>query len=202
MAQTCFFRDKDVLDLIVTHVIPEISTQREIRIWDAGCANGEEVYSIAMLLAENLNPFAFRSVYLDATDQEESSFPQFERIIRAGLYNKSAVIFIPESYREKYVQHSGVPDSYEVIPELRSRITYRKHDLTSLEILRTDYSLIVCKNVLMHIDPEVQPKVVRMFHQSLRDPGYLALDRYQTMPADVAPLFRKVSDSGNLFLKI
>jgi chemotaxis protein methyltransferase CheR len=202
MAQTCFFRDKDVLDLIISNVIPEVSTQREIRIWDAGCASGEEVYSVAMIFAENLNPFAFRSVFLDATDREESSFPQFERIIRAGQYDKNAVIFIPEDIREKYVQSAGQGDLYEIVPELRSRVTYRKHDLTSLEIIRTDYSLIVCKNVLMHIDTGIQPDVVRMFHQSLRDPGYLALDRYQEMPADAKHLFKKVSDGGNLFLKV
>jgi len=202
MAQTSFFRDKDVLDLIVTHVIPVVSTFRDIRIWDAGCASGEEPYSLAMLFAEKLNPFSFRSVYIDATDREESNFPQFERIIQSGQYDKSSVMWVPEDLRAKYFSPLAGSDCFEIIPELKSRITFTRHDLTSLQMLREDYCLIVCKNTLMHITPESQSEIVPMFHRSLRDPGFLALDIFQKLPPGTEHLFQKVTETGNLFKKI
>ena len=84
MAFTFFFRDQRVLDSIVQHVVPSVLGRSIIRVWDAGCASGEEAYSVAMLLFENLWPFACDNLRIDATDIEENS--QFANTIATGMY--------------------------------------------------------------------------------------------------------------------
>ena len=84
MAFTFFFRDQHVLDSIVQHVVPSVMGRSFIRIWDAGCASGEEAYSVAMLLVESLWPFASNNLRIDATDIEENS--QFADMITSGMY--------------------------------------------------------------------------------------------------------------------
>ena len=82
MAYTSFFRDTDALNAISEIAIPALAHWRSIRVWDAGCATGEEPFTLAMVFASKLRPFPFRNLDILATDYEESSFPQFAEQIR------------------------------------------------------------------------------------------------------------------------
>ncbi len=201
MAYTSFFRDSEVLDAIGTQVVPWASAQQEIKIWDAGCATGEEAYTLAMIFAERLGPFAIRNLRIMATDREESAFPQFEAKIARGQYHRQDLIWVPELLRATYFAPTTVQDQFEATAVLRDCIKYTRHDLLTLEPIDTGFALVVCKNVLMHCPEPSQPRVVDMFWQALRPGGYLAFDGFQALPEENRHQFEQVEPGLKLFRK-
>ena len=200
MAFTFFFRDQQVLDSIVQHVVPSVMGRSIIRIWDAGCASGEEAYSLAMLLFESLWPFASNNLRIDATDIEENS--QFADTIASGMYTNE---FLKGSSHQallaKYCHPAVRPGYVEFDVTLRNCIFYQRHDLLSLRSIGNNFSLVVCKNVLLHFAYEQRVEVIKMFYEALLHGGYLALDELQELPAEVAPLFVLVPAEGKLYRK-
>jgi chemotaxis protein methyltransferase CheR len=201
LAYTSFFRDADALKAIADIAIPELSHLREIRVWDAGCATGEEPYTLAILFASKLGPFIFRNLDILATDHEESSFPQFAERIRRARYSRTDIFWVPEELRNAYFLPTEDPESFQLTDEIRERVRFTKHDLLSFHAPETGQSLIVCKNVLMHFDAEGQEGVLSMFHASLQPGGFLALDGDQAMPASFARQFRPVEAGSPLYRK-
>jgi chemotaxis protein methyltransferase CheR len=202
MALTSFFRDKDTLNLIEEYVMPDLRRSIYIRIWDAGCATGEEPFTLALILAEGLSPEAFSSVTILATDQEESNFPQFEKRLAEGIYHKTDIIWIPKPLFDKYFYPYEPPDYYQISDQIRSRVSYQKHDLLTLSPVGSNFDLVICKNVLLHFPPESRIEVLKMFHGSLRTNGFLAMESSQEMPAECEPLFRRLVRGGGLFQKL
>ncbi len=199
MAYTSFFRDSDALKAIVEIALPALSHRREIRIWDAGCATGEEPYTLAIIFASKLGPFCFRSVDILATDHEESSYPQFADQIRKGLYSRKDVFWVPKELRDQHFQATDDPELFSLTQDIRDRVRYRKHDLLTLVAPERDMSLIVCKNVLMHFSPEQQVGVLDMFWKSLVPDSFLALDGNQTMPSELEDRFERIEVGFPLF---
>jgi chemotaxis protein methyltransferase CheR len=201
MAYTSFFRDNDALKAIADIAIPVISHLREIRVWDAGCATGEEPFTLAILFASRLGPFMFRNLDILATDHEESSFPQFAQRIRDARYSRTDVFWVPEEFRRSYFLPTDDPESFQLTQEIRDRVRFRKHDLLSFVAPEGEHSLIVCKNVLMHFSPEGQEGVLGMFYDSLVSGGFLVLDGNQEMPASFAQRFPRVEAGSPLYRK-
>ena len=201
MAYTSFFRDADALGAIGDIVIPALAHWRAIKVWDAGCATGEEPYTLAILFASKLRPFPFRNLDILATDYEESSFAQFAAQIGSARYSRKDIFWVPPEHRELYFMPTGDPEVFELAMELRERVRYLQHDLLTLVPPETGQSLVVCKNVLMHFSPENQVKVLEMFHQALVPGGYLALDGAQAMPSACSALFPRVAPGLPLFQK-
>jgi chemotaxis protein methyltransferase CheR len=201
LAYTSFFRDAEVLSAIGTLVVPWASAHQEIKIWDAGCATGEEAYSLAMIFAERLDPFTIRNLRIMATDREESSFPQFEAKIVRGQYHRQDLMWVPEALRTMYFSPTSVPDQFEASAVIRDCIKYIRHDLLTLEPVDTGFALVVCKNVLMHCPEPSQPLVVDMFWQALRPGGYLAFDCFQSLPGENQHQFEQVESGLQLFRK-
>ena len=201
MAYTSFFRDADALAGISDVVIPALAHWRSIRVWDAGCATGEEPYTLAMVFAARLRPFPFRNLDILATDYEESSFPQFAAQIAAARYSRKDIFWVPEPFREAYLVPTGDPEQFEVAAEVREKVRYIQHDLLTLEPPETGQSLIVCKNVLMHFSPEDQVRVLEMFHRCLAPGGYLAMDGNQALPAVFAGRFLAIGPGVPVFQK-
>lgn len=201
MAYTSFFRDADVLDAIGSMVVPWASAFPDIRIWDAGCATGEEPYSVAMIFAERLDPFTIRNLRIYATDREESDFPQFASRIAGGRYHRTDLVWVPEQMRSTYFRATGEADLFEVVDSLKNCVRYQRHDLLTLEPIDDGFSLVVCKNVLMHCPKDQQGAVVDMFFQALRPGGFLALDRFQALPEENRHQFEQALPGVQLFRK-
>ncbi len=199
MAYTSFFRDSDALTAIAETVIPELSHGREIRVWDAGCATGEEPYTLAILFASRLGTFMFRNLDILATDHEESSFPQFAERIRCARYSRTDIFWVPAELRSVYFLPTEDAELFELTQELRDRVRFLKHDLLTCQPPEEGQSLVVCKNVLMHFSPEEQEGVLAMFFRALRPGGYLAVDGNQS----IAPAsgFERVSPGAPLYRK-
>ena len=200
MAFTYFFRDMHTLEHLTKAVVPYISGRSKIRFWDAGCAMGQEPYSLAMMFAENLGHFAFKNVHIDATDIDGSNL--FEEIILSGVYPEEEIKRIPKEIFKKYFTQNGKPGHFQIIDNIRSRVSYLKHDLLSFEPVGDGYSLILCKNVLLHFQAEQRAEVIRMFHHSLAPGGFLATEQTQKLPEETAHLFEQVTEDAQLFKKV
>jgi chemotaxis protein methyltransferase CheR len=201
MAYTSFFRDTDALTAIGDIVAPALAHWRAIRVWDAGCATGEEPFTLAMVFAAKLRPFPFRNLDILATDYEESSFPQFAEQIRGGRYSRKDIFWVPPGQREQHFEPTEDPEVFQLTQEIRDRVRYLQHDLLTLVPPETGQGLIVCKNVLMHFSATDQVKVLEMFHHCLVPGGFLALDGAQALPPEAAAWFTRVEPGMPLFRK-
>lgn len=200
MAFTYFFRDLQVLELSIDHLLPGVSGRSRVRIWNAGCATGMETYSLTMLLAEKMGNFAFKNLMIDASDIDENG--QFGSIVKEGVYGEEHLKRIPEDLFHKYFTPAENEGYYKVNEQLNSRITFHRHDLTSLKPIGQSYSFILCKNVLLHLNHQQRIEVIRMFHESLLPDGLFAMEHTQSIPVEISHLFKRVVTNAQLYQKI
>ncbi len=200
MAFTYFFRDMHTLELIIKHVVPYIAGRSKVRVWDAGCAMGPEPYSLAMMFAESMGQFAFRNFRIDATDVDESNL--FSSIISEGVYKEDDLKRIPQKFFKKYFQPDVKKDCFKINGMIRSKVYYRRHDLLSLQPVAYGFSLVLCKNVLLHFQLLERIEVIKMFHSALAPGGYFAMEQTQKMPKEIEHLFEQVAPDAQLFRKV
>jgi two-component system CheB/CheR fusion protein len=196
---TAFFRDAETFDYLRDHVVPAIvernNGRQPIRIWSAGCASGEECYSVAMLFAEALGSDAFRErVKIYATDIDEEALAQ----ARQASYGERQVEAVDPALREKYFDRHGARWTFK--QEYRRSIIFGRHDLLDdAPISRVD--LLVCRNTLMYFNQEAQAKIVGRFHFALREGGFLVLGRAE-MLVNFSGAFAPVDLKQRVFVKI
>jgi len=200
LAFTFFFRDQQVLERVVEHVIPCLSGRSHPRIWDAGVAMGQEPYTLSIMLAERMGHFAFNNLRIDATDVEDTG--QFAGMIEAAMYPQDELSRLPEGILEKYFEPDAKPDCFRVIDSLRQRVAYQRHDLLPFQEIGCGYSLVLCKNVLLHFRLSERIEVLRMFHRALGPGGFFATEQTQEMPRELGSLFQRVIPDGQLFRKV
>lgn len=189
-----------ILELIIKLSLPYVAGRSSVRVWDAGCAMGQEAYSLAIMFAENMGYFAFKNLHIYATDVEE--YVSFGNIVKSGIYPQEELQRIPRGLLEKYFKPVNENKHFQIIDAVRNRIIYQRHDLLSLKPIGNNFSVIVCKNVLLHFQPEERIKVIRMFYDHLAPGGYLATEQTQKMPEEMEHLFVKAAPDGQIFRKI
>jgi chemotaxis protein methyltransferase CheR len=198
MAFTYFFRDVQTLELARDHALPFLRTRRFINIWDAGCAMGPEPYTLAIILRESMGHMYFRNIRIKATDVDGSNL--FDKIISDGIYPREQVERIPQQLLQDYFTKDQ--DSYQISEEIRRAVSFEKHDLLSLQPPGRDFGLIVCKNVLLHFGEEQRVQVIKMFHDSLMEGGFMVFEQTQALPKEVAHMFAPVVSNAQLFRKL
>ncbi|MBO0686483.1 MAG: PAS domain-containing protein, partial [Candidatus Dormibacteraeota bacterium] len=175
---TSFFRDGPAWDYLQSEVVPAILAQRgesgQIRIWSAGCASGEEAYSLAMSFCEAMGPDDFmQRVKLYATDIDDDALVR----PRHG-YSQSDLEAVPDELRQKYFEIQG--SRYVFRSSLRRALIFGRHDLLrDAPISRLD--LLSCRNTLMYFTAEAQDRVLARFHYALNDEGFLFLGRAEML---------------------
>ena len=178
---TNFFRDPESWEALRTMAIAPLlaakSNSEPIRAWSAGCASGEEAYSIAMVLAEEMGVEQFRErVKIYGTDVDEDAL----NVARHATYTDKQLENVSSELREKYFQQ--VDGLYAFRKDLRRQVIFGRHDLISdAPISRVD--LLVCRNTLMYFNAETQARILARFHFALVDTGYLFLGRAETLMA-------------------
>lgn len=201
MAFTFFFRDLPVLEYAVENTLKLALGRLRIKVWDAGCALGQEPYTLAILFAERMGEMGFNTLYLDATDYDEEN--NFGNIVKAGEYKSEELQRIPAEIFAKYFELvPDKPDYHKVIDRIRNRVFFRYNDLLQLQPVGSDYSLIVCKNVLLHFSYEQRIEVLRMYHRSLAPGGFFATENTQKIPHEIAHMFEQVAPDAQLFRKV
>ena len=196
---TSFFRDEAAWNYLQQQTLPRILNQKlpeePIRIWSAGCASGEEAYSLAMLLTEILGPNQFRQrVKIYATDVDEESLTQ----ARHARYRAQDIQTVPEEWRAKYFE--SVADHWVFRPDLRRAVIFGRHDLVQdAPISRLD--LLVCRNTLMYFNSETQGRILARFHFALNHTGALFLGRAEMLLTHTN-LFTPLNLQHRIFTKV
>lgn len=192
---TDFFRDPELFATLRDEILPPMIAQaraqgRELRCWSAGCATGEEAYSLAMLLADLLeNELGDNReqtpVRIFATDVDADAIT----FARRGVYPASALAALPaELIRRAFTPLDG---AYEITPSIRNLVIFGQHDL-GVRAPFPHLDLVLCRNVLIYFTPELQRRALQLFTFALRDGGYLALGKAET-PTPFAAYFAPVS---------
>jgi chemotaxis protein methyltransferase CheR len=201
MAFTFFFRDLPVLEYAVERTLQLALGRLRIKVWDAGCALGQEPYTLAILFAERMGDMGFNTLYLDATDYDSEN--NFGDIVTAAEYKSEELQRIPPDIFAKYFEEApGKSGYHRVINRIRSRVFFKYNDLLQLQPVGSDYSLIVCKNVLLHFSYEQRIEVLKMYHRSLAPGGYFATENTQKIPSEISHLFEQVTPDAQLFRKV
>ncbi|MFB3884223.1 MAG: CheR family methyltransferase [Thermodesulfobacteriota bacterium] len=196
---TSFFRDQPAWDFLSQQILPKILEAKRsndpIRVWSAGCASGEEAYSIAILFAEALGPDAFRDrVKIYATDVDEEALTH----ARHASYSEKDLDPVPPELREKYFEHGASRLIFR--NDLRRSVIFGRHDLVQdAPISRLD--LLTCRNTLMYFNAEIQGRILARFHFALNDPGYLFLGRAEMLLTHTS-IFTPVELKCRIFSKV
>jgi len=201
MAFTFFFRDDQILALAVEKLVPFTIGRSNIRILNAGCAMGMETYTFAIMLAEKMGKFALRNVKIHAVDIDNENV-HFRNTVTEGIYHKEHLQRIPPDLFDKYFKPAIKPDHFIISQDLINLIEFEKYDLLTLKHLRSDYSLIICKNVLLHFNYQQRIDVIKMYHNMLLSGGLLAMENTQSMPEELKHMFKKLVDYGQLYEKV
>jgi two-component system, chemotaxis family, CheB/CheR fusion protein len=176
---TAFFRDPPAWQALKERILPRILEEKgeslPIRCWSAGCASGEEAYTLAVLLAEALGEQELRRrVKIYATDVDDEALAQ----ARQGSYPATQLAEVPEELVERYFEKVGERRVFRT--DLRRSLIFGRHDLVQdAAISRLD--LLVCRNTLMYFNSETQAKILARFHFALHRTGYLFLGKAETL---------------------
>ncbi len=197
---TTFFRDAEVFQLLGRAVVPELleSTPpgEPVRVWVPGCATGEEAYSIAILLTEQIESAQQdRAMRVFATDLNEAAV----EIARHGIYANNTAGDLSAERLARFFVDLG-EHRFQASKELRDRITFAVHHLLR-DAPFSRLNLISCRNVLIYLEPEVQQELLTLFHFALVDGGYLVLGPSETIGKHT-DLFEPVSKRWRVFRRI
>ncbi|MBD3563046.1 PAS domain S-box protein, partial [Planktothrix sp. FACHB-1355] len=197
---TAFFRDTSAWQALANETIPRIMAAKPdrepIRVWTAGCATGEEAYTIAIVLAEILGAEGFRSrVKIYATDLDEEAL----NCGRQATYSSKGVQELPEELRRKYFDVSG-RDTYTFRNDFRRCVIFGRHDLVQhAPIPRLD--LLICRNTLMYFTADTQARILARFHFGLIETGFLFVGKAEMLLTH-ANLFQPANLKYRIFSKV
>lgn len=195
---TEFFRDPQAWEYVQKECLAPLVRRKPadepIRAWSAGCATGEEPYSLAICLAE-LTEGTGRPFKIYATDMDEGALS----IARAGVYHPTDLRHVSPERRERFFEE--LPGGrYRTRREIRSNVIYGQHNLLEhAPISRLD--VLVCRNVLIYFDTATQQQLLRRINYSLREDGFLFLGKAETLLSRSA-LFRIVEPRYRVFQKV
>ncbi|HSD83474.1 MAG TPA: protein-glutamate O-methyltransferase CheR [Anaerolineae bacterium] len=200
VAVTEMFRDPEFYRALRQIVVPYLKTYPYIRVWHAGCAMGEEVYSMAILLQEE---GLYDRSTIFATDFNEAVLEK----AREGIYSLRDI----RQYTLNYLSAGGTRSfgdyyhaKYEsaiMDPSLKSRITFASHNLATDGVF-SELQVIFCRNVLIYFDKELQNRVLGLFADSLTPGGFLCLGSKETLLySDLADRFKVIDEHAKIFQK-
>jgi two-component system CheB/CheR fusion protein len=178
---TSFFRDPPAWEFLAEDVIPRLLHKHNgdgpLRVWSAGCASGEEAYTLAMTLAEAMGDDGFTDrVKIYATDLDDAALAA----ARHGVYSNDALKAVPPALVDKYFEPNTRGLAFR--PDLRRSIIFGRNDLIAdAPISRID--LLLCRNVLMYFTPEAQARILERFNFALNPTGFLFLGKSEMLIA-------------------
>ena len=195
---TRFKRDpetwRDLAELVIKPLVAAQAVDRPIRVWIPGCASGEEAYTLTILLAEEAErqekPFLCD---IFATDVSEAALT----IARRGLYPRSALQELSPSERKFFIPDG---DYARISPKLRESIIFARHNIIQ-DPPFSQLDLVICRNVFIYFKPEVQKRVAKLFHFSLREGGALFLGSAEGLEG-LDHLFHVVAKTSRVYRRI
>ncbi len=196
---TSFFRDPAAWSYLAEEVVPQLvsgaAADSPLRVWCAGCASGEEPYTVAMIIATVIGDDAFREhVKIYATDVDEEALDQ----ARAGAYVPRQIEDIPRDALERFFERTA--QRYVFRKDLRRCVIFGRNDLVQ-DAPISHIDLLVCRNTLMYFTAETQAQMLRRFHFALEDDGFLLLGKSEMLVTH-SDLFTPVDMKRRVFRKV
>jgi two-component system CheB/CheR fusion protein len=195
---TKFFRDREAFERLEREILPELIGKArsggELRFWVAGCATGEEAYSLAILLREHqARSGESLPVKIFATDVHRASL----ECASAGVYSEASLSEVAPERLARYF--TRVKNGYQVAPELRQMIVFAPHNVIK-DAPFTKIDLISCRNLLIYLAPLAQKKVISLFHFALNPRGVLVMGPSES-PGELADEFEPIDERWKFFRK-
>lgn len=195
---TRFFRDREAFERLGRDVLPpllaHVEPRDDFRVWVAGCATGEEAYSLAMLIHECCDLLSRRpEIKIFATDVHRASL-EFASL---GCYSEASLSDVAPERMQRYFVKQG--NHYQVSPELRKMIVFAPHNLIK-DAPFTRLHLVTCRNLLIYFQPQAQKKVLSLLHFGLRAGGVLFMGPSES-PGEIADEFESLDDHWKLYRK-
>jgi len=185
-----FFRENHHFDLLRQTVLPLLLQRAakggKVRIWSAGCSNGQEPYSIAMVLTDMDSAVATRDVRILATDIDIEVLGFASR----ATYPDTMLEGVPPANLSKYFQKvTGQTSEFQVVAALRKLVSFRELNLHERWPMQGPFDLIFCRNVLIYFDAQAQERLLTRFHEMLAPDGWLLIGHSERVPASIAADF-------------
>jgi two-component system CheB/CheR fusion protein len=180
---TNFFRDPVVWDQIKREVMPALLATRPeggmLRAWVPGCSTGEEAFGLAMIFKEALelaSPGASVKLQIFATDLDKTAIDK----ARSGVYPPGIAADVSEERLHRFFVDEGHGRGYRVTPEIREMVVFAPQNV-AMDPPFTHLDLLSCRNLLIYLEPELQQKLIALFHYSLNPGGVLLLGSAETV---------------------
>ena len=193
---TSFYRDADAWEALSAELVKRFTEgDAPVRVWSAGCASGEETYTLVMAMCEALGMDAFRErVKVYATDVDDAALAE----ARAAAYDEKALAALPEGMKERYFEQ--VAGRFVFRNDLRRFVIFGRHDLVQ-DAPISHLDLLVCRNTLMYFNAEIQARILARFHFGLNPTGLLFLGKAEMMRSH-GNLFTPIDLKARLFAKL
>ena len=195
---TSFFRDPEAFTVLASTVLPALLANKRdgapVRVWVAGCATGEEAYSLAMVLHECLEQLHKPcAVQIFATDLDAQAID----IARRGLYPEGIAADVTPERLQRYFTHEAA--AYRISQELRDMVIFATHNLLT-DPPFTHMDLLSCRNLLIYLDTNAQHHLLSLFHYALRAGGVLFLGTSETI-GNLGELFTTLNGQWKIFAR-
>ena len=196
---THFFRNADTFEEIRKKVIPLLTQNNSrVRIWSAGCADGAEPYTLAMLFNSlGLTP---AQVKIIASDYNPESLEMAKR----GIYPKEYDREMPSQYK-KYLNLRQSDNMYEIDPQLKTYIEYKVHNLITDDLTvigENAYNLVLCRNVMIYFNKEQQELIYEKFYRALKKDGFFIVGRSEIILGDYRTKFNLFDSNHRISRKL
>jgi two-component system CheB/CheR fusion protein len=193
---TGFFREPEAFEALQKTVLPELVKNRDaeepVRVWVPGCASGEEAYSIAIVMREFLEDRRISMpVNIFATDIDEDAIERARR----GLFPAAVQQDVGERRTKRFFTRNG--DNLEVVQSVRNMLVFSTQDVIK-DPPFTRLDMLSCRNLMIYLKPEVQQKLIPLFHYSLKPQGYLLLGTSETI-GNYPDLFSSVTGDARIY---
>jgi chemotaxis protein methyltransferase CheR len=180
---TAFFREMHHFDFLAKTIIPELLVKnrfsKRIRIWSAGCSTGEEPYSLAITLKENIPNIHEWDVKILATDLDANVVAHG----KAGIYRADRIAGIPDKYTKRWFK-AGKGDNADFVkvnPELQELITFKRLNLLHEWPVKGPFDLIFCRNVVIYFDKDTQRELFDRYADILAPEAYLCIGHSESL---------------------
>ena len=207
---TELFRDPQIWQTLRYRILPKFSENRNINIWHAGCSTGQEVYSLMIILNE-MGLLDKAKIYATDLNDDVMKHAQqgqykyrfnigyldnFDKVIKENPYNYEEYYDVPY---DKYFSVDKPTDTIKMHDFLREKPIYKKHDLVKDgNSLYVKFDIILCRNVIIYFNYNLQGKVFDLFHRNLYDTGSLVLGMHETILGSYSVKFQK---KGHVYYK-
>jgi chemotaxis protein methyltransferase CheR len=198
--ETSFFRYPAIFAALEKRVLPELHMKkfwenpRSLRIWSAGCATGEEPYSIAMTIADALEFADAWNIHILATDVSREALDHADH----GIYSLRAIEALNARQREQYFSSTG--GHYVVKPRIRNLVTFAPMNLAQV-VYMGKFDCIFCMNVLIYFSEDRQAQLIQRFYEYLEPGGYLFLGHAESAVKADVPFETHVYEDSRIYQK-